>query len=578
MFLPINIYTVKKGYFNLLYFAIFAVIAPANYNIFGKDTIEFNEINTLNNENVEYYYSSTISVGGAFNATRGLFSKIDNTDNKLEMIDSPSCDLSGLKNKIILPLGINFSFNFLFSTPFFAKRLGIFPRFGMNLNLIGQNILTRFMLYFFPNVGIMFYNGTLSVIDFVGRNIHKVCCCCIRNSYGLSSQTSKKKYKKAFLSKPSGILNIPFTFEPETNIHETFKAIPQIGFGPAIVFLERNSIAEFFPADQDNFEKNNDDLLYKYLIDMVFSFKMIFKITPTKNHKNSLHLELGYTYNPLILARLSNKENSIVEGGLWSTSLSISYARNMNIGLETVDFLNPQLETTLYQDKSKNKKESKTTFFIDAGIGLGKWVNIATNNAITDTYSPNINLSLSFPYIGVKLSNYHRLSFVGLDITEDILTGPYHNREHNIIWKVFNNLSVNYNFITLTSDYKGVKFVHKLGVYVPFLTNLMSFLEHPAKGRAFTRSMIALEDEGNFLNDDKFSKIFYSRLSYKFRFYFDFLRFLNVDQNLNSHFYIGLNTVLFNRRLDYPCNESVMTDFEFIKVESITIGISFKIN
>ena len=176
------------------------------------------------------------------------------------------------------------------------------------------------------------------------------------------------------------------------------------------------------------------------------------------------------------------------------------------------------------------------------------------------------------------MSEYHYLSFVGIDVNEDILTGPYHNKGHNILWKTINNLSVNYNFITLTSDFNGVKFIHKLGVFVPFLTNLMSFLEHPVKGRAFTRSMIALENEENFLNDDNLNKIFYSRFSYKFKFYFDLLKLINANQDLNSYFYIGLNTVLFNRRLDYPCNETIINDFEFIKVESITLGISFKIN
>ena len=383
----------KKRSLNLFCFVTYAVIGLINYSIFCVDNIEFNEINSLNSENIEYYYSSTISIGGSVSATRGLFSQVDKSDNKLEMLESPSCDLSGIENRTILPLGINFSYNFLFSSPFFAKRLNIFPRFGINLNLVGQNILTRFIFYLFPNIGILLYNGTLITIDFIGRNIHKVCCCCIRNSYGLSSQIRREKYKKAFLSKPSGILNIQFTFEPETNIHEKFKAIPQIGFGPALIFLARNSVAEFFPSNQDNFEKNNDDLLYKHIIDLVFSFKMIFKFTPTKNHKNSLHLELGYTYNPLILSRLTSKENSIVEGGLWNTSLSINYARNTNIGLETVDFLNPQLESTLYPNTNKIKQKSKNTLLVDLGIGLGKWINISSNNTITDTYCPNINYS-----------------------------------------------------------------------------------------------------------------------------------------------------------------------------------------
>lgn len=568
----------KKRTFSIFYLVTCLAVVLIPESAFGKNSAKFNEINKLTCDNTEYYYSSTVSVGGSVNIIRGLFTNVDKSNDLIESVRSPLCELSGIEYTFLAAAGINLSYNVLFSSPFFARRLGIFPRLGISLNLIGQNILTRFIVYFLPNVGICLTNGVLRIIKFFGENANKICCCCVKQE--LEFQVERLKYKKTFLSRPSGIFNLQLTIEPETDIHETFKAIPQIGFGPSLVFLSRNTKAELFPSDQENFEKNNNEILYKNIFDIVFGFKMIFKFAVDKNFKNSIHLELGYTYNPLILASLSgNTENSIVEGGLWNMALSLNYARNINIGLETVDFLNPELKTsTELTDNKLKKQEPNNTFFIDLGIGIGKWTNISSSEEISTTYCPNINISIFFPYIGTKLSKYHYLSFVGFDINEDLRTGPYHNKDHNFLWALVNNLTVNYNFLTLMSDYNGIKFVHKLGIFLPFLTNLMSSLEHPAKGRFFSRSMISLENGSNFLDDDQWGKIIYGRISYKFRFYFDFLKLIGVNSKINNYFYFGLNTILLNRRLDYSCNGTNFNDFEFIKIESITFGISFKIN
>ena len=198
--------------------------------------------------------------------------------NQIQRQINTKSNLSSINKKNIFSImGFNFSYNVLITSPFFAKNLGVFPRFGTNINIIGQNYLTRFWLYFFQNIGIGFYNASVKTLGFFSKNINKICCCFFKNGYELEINT--KKFYKSYLSRPSGILNLTFTFEPEPDTFQAFRVIPQIGIGPSVVFLSRNCIADFSPNRESSstFAKNNDKLLYPQILDIVFTSKMIFK-------------------------------------------------------------------------------------------------------------------------------------------------------------------------------------------------------------------------------------------------------------------------------------------------------------
>ena len=65
------------------------------------------------------------------------------------------------------------------------------------------------------------------------------------------------------------------------------------------------------------------------------------------------------------------------------------------------------------------------------------------------------------------------------------------------------------------------------------------------------------------------------KFSYKFKFYIDLFRLFNLDLKLKTYFYFGGNTIIFNRRNDYAVIDKSF-NYEFLKIESFNLGISFK--
>ena len=555
---------------NVLYFYTNA----DNYNI-EKDEItdiDLSENNKLTTISSDYLYSSTFTVGTSIGATRYL--KYENTDQS-----DPDLDNIKFGNKFHF-FGLRGSYNMLFSNSFFAKRLGFFPRFGIDIDLKGYNVLTRFLtnapqnfVKIIGNFFILLTNGAI-----------KMTKCMCRRCCGGGSSLNYFHPKLKILKRPEFVFNIFFTFEPETSIYDKVRLIPQIGIGPSIINLYRKTSNKMILGDNDNREV--DDSIYKVFIDFGFSFKMILKVISTSDFLNAFHLEVGYNYNPLFLNFFGNKEKCITDGGLWNFFLSLNYARNMNIGLETVDFFNSELETSIDKsilketifDRENNKKD---TMFLDCGIGVGQWIDINQSRELKRSFCPILQCSFMMPYFGKQLSEHHYLSFIGVDVSEDLNTGEFHNKDHNIFYKIINNLSVSYNFLTLLSDYKGVKFVHKLGVFVPFLTNMLGTFyntNNSLSSYSFTREMIGIEDIDSYENENNnhwFRHLFVGRFSYKFKIYIDFFRLLNKNIKLKTYFYFGGNTILFNRRNDYAVINNSF-NYEFLKIESFNLGISFK--
>ena len=535
--------------------------------------IDLSQDNNLSIEPKKFSYSSTITFGLSANITRGNFT----SPQESTMAEFGLDNQNEKYNLLFSGVGFNLSYNILFSSYFFANRLGFFPRFGIGINLISQNYITRFFAYLPQNIGVFFRNAIIRTGNFFGEHAYKLFC--MKHPRRISAELSI--YRKNFLKHASGIINIPFTFEPETGVFEKFKIIPQIGIGPSIIFLTKNCKTPWFPSDR-NERGDNDRYYYNRIFDIVFTSKFILKYAFTDNCRNVLQVELGYTYNPLFLSFLDDKEKSIIDGGLWNISLSINYARNINVGLETAEFFNEQIKTSVQMNNENNtNNKHKKTMFFETGIGLGRWVNIKNDDSISNNLSPNINFSFSLPYLGLKLSKNHYLSFVGVDVCEEFFTGKYNNNGHNIFWRAINNLTVNYNFLNLVSDYTGVIFMHKLGIYVPFLTNIMSSADNMNKSHFFQREMISVESKDKYSNvENSLKYIFFGRFTYRFKMYIDFFRLFNFKCKYNTYFYFGLNTTLINRKND--CYTSKQTagklDTEIIKIESLNLGISFVIN
>lgn len=556
--------------FNLLSFNSFSTDnKDIDEEIENIDLSENNKLTTISNY---YYYSSTLTVGTSIGAISYL---------KYDINEASEPDLKdmqfGIKPNI---LGLKASYNILFSNKFFAKGLGFFPRFGIDVDFRGYNILNRFWANVPKNLFVIFKDIFFCFINFT-KVLNKLMCrrCCSFGDYIGFAKPSLK-----ILNKPEFSLNTYFTFEPETSIYDKIRIVPQIGIGPSIINLYRRTSMKLLLKDTDvtNVENN----LYPLLIDIGFSFKMILKVNTTSNFLNAFHLEVGYTYNPLILNLLFPNPDRITDGGIWNFFLSLNYARNFNIGLETVEFFNNTLETTLdksYLKDSSPQKEinKKDTIFLDCGIGIGQWIDLETSDDFTRSICPMLQCSFMMPYFGIKIDEKHYLSFIGVDANEDLWTGKYHNKDHNIIVRLLNNLSVSYNFLTLLSDYKGVKFVHKLGVFVPLLTNMLgTFMDtgDSLSSYCFTREMIGVENLNMYKaeNDrNSFLHFLVGRFTYKFRCYVDLFRLFNVHFKLKTYFYFGGNTILFNRRNDYSVANGSF-NYEILKIESFNLGISFK--
>ena len=556
------------------------------FNLYCKDLkqeettedINFLDNNKLTLSEKEYPYSSSLVVGTSFGVSRYIKSDINlfyNTNSETEL--ESTGHLMGLKA----------SYNILFANMFFANRLGIFPRFGIEASIFGYNYLTRFCAYLPGNF--LYGLGNIFIILFKGfGKISNAMCrrCCI-----IDTNINYLKFKNDFLRSPEGIFNILLTFEPETSVFEKIKIIPQIGIGPSIVFLKRNSKIDKICLENGD-KKDNNIPYYPQLIDIAFSFKTILKVISTNNFLNSFNLEVGYTYNPLLVKNILDitNEESIVDGGLWNFYLSLNYARHFNIGLETVDFFNSCVETTidkdlLNEDRYNKDIKNKNTMFFDGGIGFGQWVNIDSSygfTTITRYLCPMLQFSFSMPYFNVKLSKNHYLSFIGVDVNEDLYTVRTNGGGRNIFSKLVNNLSVTYNFINILSDYNGIKFFHKLGVYVPFLTNLISTIEdigqNPITSYFFSREMIGLTAPNNYIGqNNSLLNFFVGRFCYKFKVYVDLFRLIGFNFKYNTYFYFGGNTIIFNRRNDY-FNKNNKFDYEFLKIECVNFGISFKFN
>ena len=535
--------------------------------------VDLSKNNDLSIETRKFSYSSTITFGLSANLTRGIF-----TSPQESAMEEYGLDEGNEKYSFLFTgIGFSFNYNILFSSYFFANRLGFFPRFGIGFNIISQNYLTRFLAYLPQNIGCFFRNALIRTGNFFGEHAYKLFC--MSNPRRIEAELSV--YRKNFLKNPSGIGNIIITFEPETGVFEKFKIVPQIGIGPAIVFLTKNCKAPWFPSDR-NERGNNDVYMYKQMFDISFTCKFILKYAFTENCLNVFQLEIGYMYNPLILSLLDvDTEKWIINGGIWNIFLSLNYSRNINVGLESVEFFNEQIETSIKTSNSKKNNKSKTTMFFECGIGLGKWVNISSSSKISDSIFPNINFSFSLPYFGVKLSDHHYLSFIGVDVSEDMFTGKYSNKDHNILWKIVNNLTVNYNFLNLVSDYDGVIFMHKLGIYVPFLTNIMSSADNLSKSHFFQREMISVENKESYsILDNSIKYLFFGRFTYRFKMYLDITKLFNIRCKYSIYMNFGLNTTLLNRRNDcYTSNQAIgRLSTEIIKIESVNLGVSFVIN
>ena len=350
-------------------------------------------------------------------------------------------------------------------------------------------------------------------------------------------------------------INIPIIFEPEINIFSSFRCVPQLGIGISIINLIRDCA-----PNRDNKKK-----IYSKYIDLLFLAKTSF--IWKNNHIYETKISFGCTYNPLLgydYGTETKNENKNIEGGLINVFIEITFNWYFYLGRETIDWFDNNL---------KKIKNNKKTFFIDCCFGIGNWYKCSADNLTTMKYF-NILVSLNFPYLR-KITDVLYYG-VNIDLFEDLFNNANKNNPLNIFKKAINNFNTIFNFASFSFVYKTIRITHNFGIYV--ITSLWDISSKKILQREISENI----DDDNELKDKvTILNHLLGRFTYRPRIYINIPKMLRkrVKYNLLNKFslIIGVNTILFDRRNDWKMKEENQINFEFVKIESVFVGISYEI-
>ena len=420
-------------------------------------------------------------------------------------------------------LGFSFQYSWLLSNMFSVRTFGFIPRIGFSIQLFSMNYVRTYFEEIFKSLGRIF-----------------IC---------------NPSWKPKPLNAIHFTINIPILFEPEINIFSSFRCVPQLGIGISIINLIRDCA-----PNRDNKKK-----IYSKYIDLLFLVKTSF--IWKNNHIYETKISFGYTYNPLLgydYGTGTKNGNKNIEGGLMNVFIEITFNWYFHLGRETIDWFDNNL---------KKIKNNKKTLFIDCCFGIGNWYTCSVDNIKTTKYF-NILVSLNFPYLR-KITDVLYYG-VNIDFFEDLFNNANKNNSLNIFKKAINNFNTIFNFASFSFVYKTVRITHNFGIYV--ITSLWNISSKKILQREISEYIgddSDLKDKVTILNH------LLGRFTYRPRIYINIPKMLRkrVKYNPLNKFslIIGVNTILFDRRNDWKMKEENQINFEFVKIESVFVGISYEI-
>ena len=420
-------------------------------------------------------------------------------------------------------LGFSFQYSWLLSNMFSVRTFGFIPRIGFSIQLFSMNYVRTYFEEIFKSLGRIF-----------------IC---------------NPSWKPKPLNAIHFTINIPILFEPEINIFSSFRCVPQLGIGISIINLIRDCA-----PNRDNKKK-----IYSKYIDLLFLVKTSF--IWKNNHIYETKISFGYTYNPLLgydYGTETKNENKNIEGGLMNVFIEITFNWYFYLGRETIDWFDNNL---------KKIKNNKKTFFIDCCFGIGNWYTCSVDNIKTTKYF-NILVSLNFPYLR-KITDVLYYG-VNIDLFEDLFNNANKNNPLNIFKKAINNFNTIFNFASFSFVYKTIRITHNFGIYV--ITSLWNISSKKILQREISEYIgddSDLKDKVTILNH------LLGRFTYRPRIYINIPKMLRkrVKYNPLNKFslIIGVNTILFDRRNDWKKKDERQINFEFVKIESVFVGISYEI-
>ena len=420
-------------------------------------------------------------------------------------------------------LGFSFQYSWLLSNMFSVRTFGFIPRIGFAIQLFSMNYVRTYFEEIFKSLGKMF-----------------IC---------------NPSWKPQPLNALHFTINIPIIFEPEINIFSSFRCVPQLGIGISIINLIRDCAPN----------SNNKKKIYSKYIDLLFLVKTSF--IWKNNHIYETKISFGYTYNPLLgydYGTGTKNENKNIEGGLMNVFIEMTFNWYFHLGRETIDWFDNNL---------KKIKNNKKTLFIDCCFGIGNWYTCSVDNIKTTKYF-NILVSLNFPYLR-KITDVLYYG-VNIDFFEDLFNNANKNNSLNIFKKAINNFNTIFNFASFSFVYKTVRITHNFGIYV--ITSLWNISSKKILQREISEYIgddSDLKDKVTILNH------LLGRFTYRPRIYINIPKMLRKRAKYNPlnkfSLIIGVNTILFDRRNDWKMKEENQINFEFVKIESVFVGISYEI-
>lgn len=480
------------------------------------ENIDFLQRLDLSNDTKRYPYASTLSFGISPNYF-SLFSG-DGNDEKIKNIN--------LNN--FFSLGFSSQYSWLLSNMFSVRTFGFIPRIGFAIQLFSMNYVRTYFEEIFKSLGRIF-----------------IC--------------TPPSWKPQPLKALHFTINIPIIFEPEINIFSSFRCVPQLGIGISIINLIRDC------APDNN---NNKKKIYSKYIDLLFLVKTSF--IWENNHIYETKISFGYTYNPLLGYNFGDikmkKENKNIEGGLMNVFIEMTFNWYFYLGRETIDWFDNNL---------KKIKNNKKTLFIDCCFGIGNWYKYSAENLTTTKYF-NILVSLNFPYLR-KITDVLYYG-VNIDFSEDLFKSANKNKDYNFFKKTINNFNTIFDFASFSFVYKTIRITHNFGIYV--ITSLCDIF--PKRKKILQREISEYigEDSEGFEDEVFILNHLLGRFTYRPRIYINIPKMLRkrAKYNLLNKFslVIGVNTILFNRRNDWRMKVKNQINFEFVKIESIFVGISYE--
>ena len=477
------------------------------------EDIDFLQRHDLSNDTKRYPYASTLSFGISPNYF-SLFSGEDKED-KIKNIN--------LNN--FFSLGFSFQYSWLLSNMFSVRTFGFIPRIGFAIQLFSMNYVRTYFEEIFKSLGRMF-----------------IC---------------NPSWNPQPLNALHFTINIPIIFEPEINIFSSFRCVPQLGIGISIINLIRDCA-----PNRDNKKK-----IYSKYIDLLFLTKTSF--IWKNNHTYETKISFGYTYNPLLgydYGTETKNENKNIEGGLMNVFIEITFNWYFYLGRETIDWFDNNL---------KKIKNNKKTLFIDCCFGIGNWYKFNVDNITTTKYF-NILVSLNFPYLR-KITDVLYYG-VNIDLFEDLFNNANKNKDYNFFKKAINNFNTIFNFASFSFVYKTIRIAHNFGIYV--ITSLWDIF---SKRKKILQREISenISDDSGFGDKVAILNYLLGRFTYRPRIYINIPKMLRKRAKYNPlnkfSLIIGVNTILFDRRNDWKMKEKQQINFEFVKIESVFVGISYEI-